>query len=177
MSSILFVAILISLRAHHHGSCGGWWLDGGQHLLYTGMAGDIPVGSHCVYVTFLFFLFCLLSCLNCDIYMCFPAMPLLLFYIYFKYIEYNPILNHLLMAWGLFYSRFYRGVLWIQCSMRSLIFKLFPRSWCLMDNLVRLKSLQLILSFLELLQSTAAPWSCFLLSLRYLMLILFFSLF
>ena len=135
----------------------------------------IPVGSHCVYVTFIFF-FSVSSPVWIVIFTC-VFHPCLYYYFTFTliyWIQSHPFLNHLLMAWGLFYSWFYSDVLWIQYSTRSSIFKLFPKSWCLMDNLVRLKSLQLILSFLELLQSTAVPRSCSLLSLRYLMPILFF---
>lgn len=138
----------------------------------------IPVGSLCVYVTFLFF-FSVSSPVWIMIFTC-VFQPSLYYYFTFTLNILNtihPFLNHLLMAWGLFYSRFYRDVLWIQYSTRSSVFKLFPKSWCLMDSLVRLKSLQLTISFCELLQSTAAPWSCSLLSFECLMPILFFSLF
>lgn len=132
MSSILFVSIPISFGAHHQGSCRGWWLEGGQHLVYTGMAGDVlcphSCGQSLCLCNFPFFLFCLLSCLNCDIYMCFPAMPLLLFYIYFKYIEYNPILFSIISWWheacfivdftGMFYEySIPRGPQYLNCFL------------------------------------------------------------
>lgn len=132
MSSILFVTILISFRAHHHGSCGGWWLDGGQHLLYTGMAGDILCPHSCgqslclcnfPFLSFLSPLLFELWCLHV-----FPAMPLLLFYIYFKYIEYNPILFLIISWWheacfivdftGIFYKySIPRGPSYLNCFL------------------------------------------------------------